>query len=119
MQQWDEHTHAPRTWEEYLDRAIEMAVERAIFGGNEIARRRFLQLVGASSAAAIMRMVFPLDTTKALAQDHDIGVYRPRLCSTRGTKIILYWRPGPKTCSLRLTVCTARSQADVRRPIYA
>lgn len=69
IQQWDEHTHAPSTSEERLDRAIEAAVERAIFGGNEIARRRFFQLVGASSAAALIRTVFPLDTAKALAQE--------------------------------------------------
>jgi nitrate/nitrite transport system substrate-binding protein len=70
IQQWDEHTHAPRTSEEWLERAIETSVERAIFGGNELARRRFFQLVGTSSAAAIMRTVFPLDAAKALAQEH-------------------------------------------------
>ena len=70
IQQWDEHKHAPSTSEECLDRAIETAVERAIFGGNEMARRRFFQLVGASSAAALIRTVFPLDTAKALAQEH-------------------------------------------------
>jgi nitrate/nitrite transport system substrate-binding protein len=45
-------------------------VERAIFGGNELARRRFFQLVGASSATAIMCSVVPLDTARALAQEH-------------------------------------------------
>lgn len=69
-QQWDEHIHAPSTAEECLDYAIEAAVERAIFGGNEMARRRFLRFVGASSAAAILHMVFPLDTAKVLAQEH-------------------------------------------------
>ena len=29
------------------------------------------------------------------------------------------WRPDPKTCSLRLTVCTARSKADARQPRHA
>jgi nitrate/nitrite transport system substrate-binding protein len=48
---------------------VETAVERAIFGGNELARRRFIQLVGASTATAIIRSVFPLDTAKALAQE--------------------------------------------------
>ena len=79
IQQWDEHTHAPSTSEERLDRAIETAVERAIFGGNEIARRRFFQLVGASSAAALIRTVFPLDTAKALAQEHVKGIEKKDL----------------------------------------
>ena len=60
---------APSTSEDLLDRAVETAVERAIFGGNELARRRFLQVVGASAATAIIGSVFPLDTAKALAQE--------------------------------------------------
>src|SRR6267143_3099755 len=79
LQQWDEHKYVPSTSEECLDRAIEMAVERAIFGGNELARRRFFQLVGASSAAALIRTVFPLDTAKALAQEHVKGIEKKDL----------------------------------------
>ena len=79
IQQWDEHTHAPRTSEACLERAIETAVERAIFGGYEIARRRFFQLVGASSAAALIRTVFPLDTAKALAQEQVKGIEKKDL----------------------------------------
>jgi nitrate/nitrite transport system substrate-binding protein len=78
-QQWDEHTHAPSTSEECLDHVIETAVERAIFGGNEMARRRFLQLVGVSSAVALIRTVFPLDTAKALAQEHVKGIEKKDL----------------------------------------
>jgi len=63
------HDPAPRTSEEHLDQAVETAVERAIFGGNELARRHFLQLVGASAATAIIRSVFPFETAKALAQE--------------------------------------------------
>jgi len=82
QQQWHEPQHTPSTSEKYLDRAIETAVERAIFGGNEIARRRFLQLVGASNAATIMRTVFPLDTAKALAQEHVKGIEKKDLTVT-------------------------------------
>jgi hypothetical protein len=64
------HDPAPRTSEEHLDQAVETAVERAIFGGNELARRHFLQLVGASAATAIIRSAFPLETAKALAQEN-------------------------------------------------
>jgi nitrate/nitrite transport system substrate-binding protein len=79
IQQWDEPTHTPSTAEECLDYAIETAVARAIFRGNEIARRRFLQLVETSSAAAIMRTVFPLDTAKTLAQEHAKGIEKKDL----------------------------------------
>ena len=79
IQQREEHTHAPSTAEECLDRAIETAVARAIFGGNEMARRRFFQLIGASSAAAIMRTVFPLDIAKAVAQEHVKGIEKKDL----------------------------------------
>jgi nitrate/nitrite transport system substrate-binding protein len=63
------HDPAPPTSEEYLDQAVETAVERAIFGGNELARRHFLRLIGASAATAIIRSAFPLETAKALAQE--------------------------------------------------
>jgi nitrate/nitrite transport system substrate-binding protein len=56
------------TPEERLEYAVERAVELAIFGGNDLARRRFLQYVGAGTAAAILRTLFPMDTAKALAQ---------------------------------------------------
>jgi nitrate/nitrite transport system substrate-binding protein len=79
IEDWDEHERAPRTPEERLDRAIETAVERAIFGGNELARRRFLQLVGASSAAALIGSVFPLDTAKAIAQEQAKGIEKKDL----------------------------------------
>jgi nitrate/nitrite transport system substrate-binding protein len=63
------HHQDPGSPEECLDRAVETAVQRAIFGGNELARRRFLQLVGASAATAIISSVFPIETAKALAQE--------------------------------------------------
>jgi nitrate/nitrite transport system substrate-binding protein len=63
------HGSEPRSPEERLDRAVETAITRAIFGGNELARRRFLQLIGASTATAIIRSVFPVETPKAMAQE--------------------------------------------------
>src|SRR5215831_1790502 len=79
IQQWDEHTRTPSTSEACLDHAIETAVARAIFGGNEMTRRRFFQLVGASSAAALIRTVFPLDTAKAIAQEQVKGIEKKDL----------------------------------------
>src|SRR5712692_10118671 len=75
----DEHECVPRTPEECLDRAIETAVDRAIFGGNDLARRRFLQLVGSSSAAVLIGSVFPLDTAKAIAQEQVKGIEKKDL----------------------------------------
>jgi nitrate/nitrite transport system substrate-binding protein len=69
----------PSTPEDCLDRAVETAVERAIFGGNELARRRFLQAVGASAATAIIGSVFPLEMAKALAQEPMKGIEKKDL----------------------------------------
>lgn len=55
--------------EEAMDRAVENSVVRAIFGGNDFSRRRFMQLVGASTALAAISSVFPLDQAKAWAKD--------------------------------------------------
>ena len=41
----------------------------AIFGGSELARRHFLRLVGAGTAMAVVRSLFPLEAAKALAQE--------------------------------------------------
>jgi nitrate/nitrite transport system substrate-binding protein len=73
------HGPEPGTSEDRLDRAVEPAVERAIFGGNELARRHFLRLVGASAATAIIRSVFLLDTAKALAQEKVKGIEKKDL----------------------------------------
>ena len=49
-------------------RAVERAVERAVFGG-ERGRRAFLRAVGASTASAALASVFPMAAAKAIAQD--------------------------------------------------
>jgi len=69
----------PETPEDRLDRAVETAVERAIFGGNELARRRFLRLVGAGTTTAIIRSLFPLEAAKALAQETVKGIEKKDL----------------------------------------
>ena len=73
--------HGPElsTPTEIVEQAVETAVERAIFGGNELARRCFFQLVGTSTATAIIRSVFPLDTAKALAQEKVKGLEKTDL----------------------------------------
>ena len=51
-----------------LEKVVETAVERAVFG-SELERREFVKLVGAGSVAAILAEVFPLGAAKALAQE--------------------------------------------------
>src|SRR5262244_3679176 len=51
-----------------LDDAVVRAIERAVFGG-EHGRREFITAVGATTAAAILASVFPMQAARALAQD--------------------------------------------------
>lgn len=70
---------AAPTNEEIIDRAVESAVVRAIFGHRDLTRRRFLKLVGSSSAAAIVGSVFPLAAAKAMAQEKVKGIEKKDL----------------------------------------
>jgi len=55
--------------EAIADRAIEEAVIRGLFKGNEVSRRKFMKLVGASTAMSVISSLFPLDAAKAWAKD--------------------------------------------------
>jgi nitrate/nitrite transport system substrate-binding protein len=59
----------PSDSEAIIDRVVESAVVRAVFEHNDMARRRFLQLVGSSTAAAVLSSIFPMGAAKAMAQD--------------------------------------------------
>jgi len=65
--------------EDIMDRAVESAVVRAVFGQDDLARRRFLKLVGSGTAAAILNSIFPLDAAKALAQEKVKGIEKKNL----------------------------------------
>lgn len=54
--------------ENYSDRIVETTILNALVP-NGVQRRTFLKAVGASTVLAAIATVFPLDTTKALAQD--------------------------------------------------
>jgi nitrate/nitrite transport system substrate-binding protein len=54
--------------DEVIDRAVESAVVRAVFH-NDFSRRRFMQAVGSSAAAALLSSLFPLDAAKAWAKE--------------------------------------------------
>ncbi len=51
-----------------LDDVVVRAVERAVFGG-EHGRREFIKAVGATTAAAALASIFPMQAARAIAQD--------------------------------------------------
>ena len=53
---------------ERLDVLIVRAIERAVFGGQP-GRREFIQTVGATTAAAALASIFPMQAARAIAQD--------------------------------------------------
>lgn len=55
--------------EDVIDRAVEGAVVRAIFNGNEVSRRNFMQMLGSAGALSLISSVFPLDAAKTWAKD--------------------------------------------------
>lgn len=69
------HDHAAVSSSSSLDgesamlRAVESSVVRKIFGGNDVSRRSFMKMLGASSAMAVINSIFPLDAAKAMALD--------------------------------------------------
>ena len=76
--------------EDMMDRAIESAVVRSVFGHNEMSRRSFLGLVGAGTATALLGSMFPLNEAKAALKDSlgklektklDVG-FVPITCAT-------------------------------------
>jgi len=55
--------------EDVIDRAVEGAVVRGIFKGNDCSRRKFMKLLGSAGAMAVISSVFPLQAAKAWAKD--------------------------------------------------
>ena len=56
----------PPSPEKIVESAVETAVVKAIFGGNDVARRRFMKVAGAGVIAEAIRTFFPMDTAKSL-----------------------------------------------------
>lgn len=61
----DEHLDS----EAMMDRAIEGAVVRSVFGHNEHSRRSFMKMMGAGTAAAVLGSVFPMEKAKAAVKE--------------------------------------------------
>ena len=59
----------PQSSEEIIDRAVESAVVRAVFGHNDLSRRGFMRLLGGATAASILASFFPLEEAKAALKD--------------------------------------------------
>jgi nitrate/nitrite transport system substrate-binding protein len=57
------------TTEDAINRAVEVAVAKAIFGGDDVSRRNFMKLVGSSTALAVISSIFPLEAAKAWANE--------------------------------------------------
>ncbi|MCZ4289099.1 CmpA/NrtA family ABC transporter substrate-binding protein [Hoeflea alexandrii] len=52
-----------------MERAIESAIVRSVFGHSDISRRSFMGLVGGGTAAAALASIFPIDKAKAALLD--------------------------------------------------
>ena len=70
-------THASETVasmdrEAMLDRAVESAIVRSIFGQSDVGRRSFMGMLGGGTVAAALASVFPMDKVKAAILD-DLG----------------------------------------------
>lgn len=55
--------------EEMLERAVESAVVRSVFGHNELSRRSFAKMMGTGTLAAAIASVFPMEQAKAAILD--------------------------------------------------
>jgi nitrate/nitrite transport system substrate-binding protein len=57
------------TSEDVMDRVIESAIVRSVFGHHEPSRRQFMRMVGGGTMAAILGTMLPLDAVKAAVKD--------------------------------------------------
>ena len=55
--------------DDMMERVVENAIVRSMFGQNDISRRSFMGLVGGTSFAAALASVFPVDKAKAAILD--------------------------------------------------
>ena len=52
-----------------MERAVESAIVRSVFGQSDIGRRSFMGMMGGSTMAAALASVFPLNKAKAAILD--------------------------------------------------
>ncbi len=66
------HTHSDESFatsEDMMDRAIESAIVRGVFGHNDASRRNFIKLVGGGTLAAALSAILPMEKVKAAVKD--------------------------------------------------
>jgi len=57
------------TSEDMMDRVVESAIVRGVFGHNDANRRDFIRMVGGGTLAAVLGTLLPLDKVKAAVKD--------------------------------------------------
>ena len=55
--------------DDMMERAVESAIVRSVFGHNDIGRRSFMGMLGGSTVAAALASVFPMEQAKAAILD--------------------------------------------------
>ncbi|MFO7648309.1 CmpA/NrtA family ABC transporter substrate-binding protein [Halomonas campaniensis] len=63
---------APSQQEAMMDRMVESALVRGMFGHSDMHRRQFMKLVGGGTVAAALASLFPMDAIKAAVKE-DLG----------------------------------------------
>ncbi len=74
-----DQTSARLSQEQMLERAVESAVVRSVFGHNELSRRSMMGMLGGGAFAAALASVFPMDKAKALILDEMGPIEKPDL----------------------------------------
>ena len=59
----------PSNADDVMDRVVESALVRGMFGHSDMHRRQFMKLVGGGTAAAALASLFPLDSIKAAVKE--------------------------------------------------
>ncbi|MDX5381871.1 MAG: ABC transporter substrate-binding protein [Rhodobacterales bacterium] len=67
-----QHQHAAEVMssEAMMERAVESAIVRSVFGHSDIGRRSFMGMLGGGTVAAALASVFPIDKAKAAILDN-------------------------------------------------
>ena len=67
-----QHQHASEVMssEAMMERAVESAIVRSVFGHSDIGRRSFMGMLGGGTVAAALASVFPIDKAKAAILDN-------------------------------------------------
>lgn len=64
------HSASVMSSEEMLERAVESAIVRSVFGHSDVGRRSFMGMLGGGTVAAALASVFPIDKAMAAILDN-------------------------------------------------